>query len=354
MNFRDAERLWSGLREAGIVEGDAPGLDVEAGTPWPVRWLTGVGAWIAVPLLIGFVFALIDWRVGESTGLIVIGLVFLVLSLPWLRSGSGEFQRQTGTVVNLAGILLVGLGVGFATEGSINAAAVVMAMIAVGMFALSPQWLHRFLCAGVLLGCLFWLLVGERAPADRLALAQVLVVWATMAVWLVRLYVDPGEWPRRLLDPLAWALTFAALLLAWTAPWLAGFVDDPRAFWVAPLRLAAAAALPLVAFALVYPRRHALGAASSFGLVAATLVLAWLWCWAPGVTVSISLLLLAVPLGAPMLFALSIGSLGVSLLLYYYHLGDSLLAKSLALAIAGAVVLVLYLILRARSRQVSR
>lgn len=354
MNGRDAERLWSRLREDGIIEGDVPALDVEAGTPWPVRWLTGVGAWIAVPMLLGFVFSLLGWRFGESAGLIVIGLVFLVASLPWLCKGAGEFQRQTGSVVNLAGILLVGFGIGVATDGSINAAAVTMALVAAVMFAMSPQWLHRFLCAGVILGCVFWLLVGERVPADRLALAQVLAVWATMAVWLARLYVDPGEWSRRVLEPLAWALTFAALLLAWTAPWLAGFVDDPRAFWVPPLRLAAAGALPIVAFALVYPRRHALGSASSIGLVSATLLLAWLWCWAPGVTVSISLLLLAVPLGAPVLFALGIGSLGLSLLLYYYHLGDSLLAKSLALAIAGAIVLVLYGLLRARSRQVSR
>lgn len=353
MNTPDAQRLWARLREAGVVDGEAPVLDVDATTPWPVRWLNGAGAWVSVPLLVAFVMSLIDWQRGSAAIPMLVGAVFIVASLPWLRSGGSEYQRQAGSVGNLAGILLVALGVALASEGSANAVAITLLLLAAAMFALSTQWLHRFLCAGTMVGAVFWLLLGGRFAVERLAMAQLLVVWAAMALWLLRLYGDPARWPWRVLDPLAWALTLAALLLAWAAPWLAGLLDVGHLLRVPSLRLATAAALPLVAIALVYPRWQALGPGMSVGLVAATVVLAWLWRWAPGVTVSISLLLLAVPLGASLLMLLSTGSLALSLLLYYFHLDDTLLAKSLALLIAGVIVLLLYLILRARSRRVA-
>lgn len=353
MNASDARVLWARLRDANLVDGEAPVPDLDAGTPWPVRWLTGVGAWIAVPLLIGAVLSTMNWGQRTSTPAITIGLLLAAASLPWSRGGRSEFQRQTGTVLNLAGILLLGLGVGLATEASGTAVAATVALTAFIMFVISTQWLHRFLCAGVMLGGVFWLLVGDDFNASRRALAQVLVVWGAMALWLIRLQADPARLPRRVLDPLAWAFTLAALMLAWFEPWLGGYdqAGSDTLTWVA--RLATAAALPLVALTLVYPRHAVLGTTTSVALVLATIMLAWLWRWAPGVTVSISLLLLAIPLGASVLAILSVGWLGVSLFQYYFHLGDTLLAKAFALAVAGGVVLVLYLLLRARSREVA-
>lgn len=351
MNGPEAEALWLRLREAGVVSGDAPMLDPDATAPWPIRLLGGVGAWIAVPLLLGFVLASIDWNGAHGMAPILVGAILAAASLPWLRGGRDEFQRQAGTVGNLCGLLVIAVGI--ASEGSSTMVALVMAGLAAVMFKLSPQWLHRFLCAGGLVTSLIWLLVAERFAAESLALVQALLVWATAAAWLLRIHVDPVRYPRSAIDPFAWALTIIALAAAWFGNWLTGYGHDIHLRTLQVLSVAEAAMLPVVAGILVVPRRQVLGMATTVGLMLATIVLAWLWRWAPGVSLSISLLLLAVPMGASVLLLVSVLSLAISLLQYYFQMADTLLAKSLALAIAGGVVLALHLILRARARRVA-
>lgn len=301
MSGGDADTLWTRLRDAGLVTGDAPELDPDATTPWPIRLLSGVGAWIAVPLLLAFVLSAIDWNSGHGVAPMLVGSILAAASLVWLRGGRGEFQRQGGTVGNLAGLLVIGFGVGLTSDGSGNVVAVVMAVLAAVMFALSNQWLHRFLCAGVAVMGLLWLLVDERFTAERLAMVQALLVWVTLASWLLRIHGDPARMPRNAIDPFAWAMTGLALAAAWFGDWLTGYGHGGDILAMQLLSLASAATLPVVAAVLVIPRRDALGLATTLGLFLATVVLAWLWRWAPGVTLSLSLLLVAVPMGASVL-----------------------------------------------------
>lgn len=348
-----ASGLWQRLRAAGVVHGDPPLLpEDDGGTPWPVRWLAGAGAWIAVPALLAFMALAFRWQPDDWAALLVSGLLLTGASLPVLRlAAAGEFVRQSATVANLCGLLVTGTAIGWAADDNSRVMALATALLGAALFVLSRSWVHRFLCANAVAACLVWLMLEVGRPAPGTSMARLLMVWLTVAAWLLRLYGDPATWPRRMIEPAAWAFTVVLLVLAWLLPLLDLPGRTQEFASVRGVHLAAASALPVVAAALILPHCRAIGATASAGLLLTALLLAWLWRWVPGAPVALALLLLAVAMGATVLMLVAIAFFAVALAHYYWQLTDSLLAKSLSLAIGGTIILAVHLVLRARRRR---
>jgi hypothetical protein len=339
--------VWQQLADEGRVEGAAPALP-EAATPWPLRLLAGVGAWIATPLLLGFVALLLGDLLREPSAALVLGPAMAVAPLVLLRRPASDFMHQAATVVSLVGLLLFAFGASQSLRLGDRAVAGALLLAASALFAVSREPVHRFACAGMAIAAGAWWLVGPGGP--RLVLLAPLLAWLAVAAWLLPSHLEPVRhraW-REALPPLAWALTLAAVLAAWVQPALyapAQADGGPPASLVVAHWLGLAL-LPALAAALLWPRRAALGRAAPVLLLLASLVLAWGWRGSPAISVAMPLLLVAFAAGAPALLALALAALAGGLVGYYYQLPVPLLDKALGLAVAGTALAVLHLGLR--------
>lgn len=339
--------IWQHLFAEGRVDDAVPDLP-DPGTPWPLRLLAGVGAWIATPLLLGFIGLLLGDLLASPNVALVLGPLLAAGTVPLLRQPASEFVHQAATVVSLVGLLLFAWGLSGGLDLGDRPVAAALAIAAAALFAVSREPVHRFACAGVALAAAAWLLAGPNGA--RLALLQPLLAWLAAAAWLVDARLEPQRdriW-REAVPPAAWAATLAALVLAWIAPHLR---DPVASAGAVPMAVAgsgwlALALFPAVALALLWPRRTQLGPVALALLLLASLVLAWSWRGAPMIGLALSLLLLAFAAGIPALLALALAALAGGLVAYYYQLAVPLLDKALGLAVAGALLAVLHVGLR--------
>lgn len=345
----DATVIWQRLLAEGLVEGEPP-APPEPATPWPVRLLAGAGAWLATPLLLGFLALLLgDLALRESSGL-VLGPILMLAPLTWLRDPArGEFSRQAAGVVSLAGLALFVVGLAFGARLAPDGVALAVLVAAVPVFALSREPVHRFgiALAGLVAAC--WLIAGGLGM-HRLVLLQPLLAWATLLVWLAwTRHCTARPFWRLALPPLAWALALAAsVLVVWSPSWQPAADGLPWSAWLAS-RYAAAAVLPGTALLLAWPRRREVPAWRLLAWVLAAVVLSWLWLPAPGVTFTLAMMLVAFATGQVVLLALAILALAVYLVAYYFQLAVPLLDKAHALLLAGGVLLAAHLLLRPRA-----
>lgn len=333
MSYVDAASIWAQLRNEGRLQGEPP-PDVGDSTPWYVRLLAGIGAWIASLLLLGFFGMLLSDLLDEGVSALVVGLLLCAGAGALLRRAEGEFLRQGATAACQAGLALIGLGLAAGLDLSDDAVAAALLVAAAALYATAPVFVHRFLCGGVMLGAMLWLLADD---LSRLSTLQLVPAWLAAALWLWRGFGDPGQARAELVTPIAWAATLIALAIAWWAPY------DVAPGTIVASRLLSAALLPAVALVLAWPHRHGSDRTRLALLLAASLVMAWLWWFSPGVTFAIALLLIAWSLGSPPLLAVAVAGLAVYLVAYYYQLAVPLLVKAQWLAIAGAAALILHL-----------
>lgn len=337
--------IWQQLQAEGRVDEPAPEFP-EPATPWPLRLLAGVGAWIATPLLLGFVMLLLGDLLLRPAAALLLGPVLALAALKLLRAPASDFVHQGATVVSLVGLLLFGLGLSEALSLGDRAVAGALALAAAALFVASAEPVHRFACAGVTIAAGAWWLVGPSTAG--LALLPPLLAGLALAAWLAGPRLDPQlhqRW-REALPPLAWALTLAAVLLAWLQPSLRLSADGTLPASLVAARWLGLALLPALAALLLWPRRAALGPVAVTALLLASVVLAWGWHGSAPVSVALPLLLVAFAVGAPALLALALATLATGLVGYYYQMPVPLLDKALGLAVAGAVLALLHLGLR--------
>jgi len=330
MSSQTSAMLWSRLRDAGLVTGEVPASS--SGTPWYLAALVGVSAWIAALLLFGFFAALFDqlWRNGGTA--LVLGALCCAGALALLRvARGGEFLGQGAIALSLAGQILIGMalhdlvGDGLAWCG--------LGAVALLLYALGATPMHRFLCGAVFAASL----VGLCTEIDDrgLALPLPVLAWAALVLWW---WNERRDGSSARLSPMAWALSLAALLLAWfgNAGEL-GMYDDLDPAWRVGAQLATAALLPVTVAALLLPgdasRRH------DVLLLLGAFALALLWLRAPGIAVGLVLALAGFAASRIALLVVGLGGVGVYLLRYYYQLDVPLLQKAQWLALSGAALL---------------
>ena len=337
---QDTQALWARLSAAGAVTGEAPVQN--DGLPWYLAGLIGVSAWIAAGLLFGF-FATLFEDIWESPYIAVTsGALCIASALALLRIARGrEFLEQSGIALSLVGQLLVGSAFNHwfgDTAGWACSAAVALILYVLGM-----QAMHRFLCGGIFAAAV--IAICNELDTSSYGMSQTalpVLAWLAFAAWWRAQYEDARALP---VSPLAWALSLAALAMVFVddRPW--GPVAEIPVLqrWI--VHIAVAVLLPLTAWRLAGLRRPLpLLCAIAFALI---------WLHAPGVSLGVMLALIAFASHRPALLATGLIGTALYLLRYYYQLDVPLLEKSHWLLLGGVALLAIRFVL-ARAAQGGR
>jgi hypothetical protein len=343
MSSFDRAALWARLREAALVEGDAP-PPKPLQAPWFVRTMLGIAGWIGALFLLGFVAVGLDALIDTPAAWTVSGALVCAGAVLLFRQGfDNDFLDQFAFATSLAGQGMIVMGLDELVKwtdprGSLAIVAILMAAVQAILFFLAPDFLHRvwtaWTCGIALTVALASWYLHPYAPA--------LLTAALLWVWLAEIGY-PRQGAR--LRPGGYGLTLAAM----TAELLRKLTETP--FWtneeavklqMLHLWLGAAAggaALVWAVFRLI--RREGVPVDSAPGRIAlaAALILAAASLWAPGLAPMIAILVVGYANGNRVLTGLGILGLLGYLSYYYYSLEMTLLQKSALMVGVGAALL---------------
>lgn len=319
------------LRSDQPLPADLSGANDAESSPWYIKALVGIAAWIAA-LFLGFFF--VSARLIESReSMLIWGAVLTVVAVVLKRLVRNSiFWGQLAFAVVLAGQgLLIG-GVAWWSEDATNTALFVVGLELV-IFALYPDALHRMLSVLAVTGALAFVLYDQELPEFIHGLTLLLAVGA-VAVWQQELRLLAGRWfPFR--APLGYGLVlalFGVCLLSLLSEYGATL------WWVS----AAVLALVLLYLAFTLLRELERPLLSPVGLWALGAVA--LFCipayQTPGILAAVIALLLGYWRTNTLLMGLATVFLLFFLGAYYYNLDITLLNKSYILMGTGAVLLV--------------
>jgi hypothetical protein len=229
-----AEAFWHILSKDGLVQGEQPADPPVAksdASPWYVKAMLGLGAWLSSLLFLGFIAVLLGSLFGNAGTRALLGIIGCVLAAGYFyRVTPSVFVNQIFFVLALLGQALV-LSAIFSDFGrSTNVwllAAVFEALITLSI----PYTPNRFLSALATVVCLHyaafrWGLAGLVMPASLALLAVALHwQWRSLRLWpVVALALSLGSffitatqgfflgWPMRMMSR---SLEFGHLFPFW-------------------------------------------------------------------------------------------------------------------------------------------
>lgn len=316
--------------------------DDEGGeSPWAIRILVGVGAWIAAIVLL--VFAVLLDLATEQTALFT-GTVSIAAAVALRRTAdrASVFRSQFALSLGFAGhgVLLVHIG----DDGGIIAAALTALVLGVAMLFAMPDPVHRFASTALAgAGLLVAVYEATESPtALELAAAVLVLLFAGAFEYEVRW--QRSRWADLQL-PVGYGLAagLAAGLLAMSLGEL------PRAPVVGA---ALAGALGALAFVTARELGAGRGGGRSVGAIvgglALVVALLALVHQAPGIVAALLGMALGLRRAHPVLFGASVLFLVYFLGAWYYQMELTLFAKAAALALPGLGLLAARGLLRAR------
>lgn len=344
------ERLWQRLREQGLVDGALP-VATGLALPWYIVLMHGIAGWLASLFLLSFLGGLLTFLNDNALLMLVLGAGLCSGSFLLLRTERGSvFFRQMGLAVSLSGQLLIALGLYEGFGVTVPAFFFSLAACQLLLAWLMPDFTHRLLSTWFALLAFFLGMEQLGLPG----LASGCCVLGFVLIWL-------GE--RRLTRfyliwlPIAYGVALALLCFASyrLTDGLAGYSQPVSAAWQVALfalhLLLFFVAVVLLALAL-YQRYHTAANRTvliGWLMLGGLLLLAAAWLL-PGAAVGLVLLLVGFRYGQRILVGLG----GVALLgfvsWYYYHLGVSLLIKSVILLACGLLALGLLRLLQRRDQ----
>ncbi|HEX5277496.1 MAG TPA: DUF4401 domain-containing protein [Fluviicoccus sp.] len=346
--MNDAEKLWSRLAAAGLVQGTLP--PEERAAPWYVRAVQGLSGWLAAVCLLVFLGTLFHDLFQEPLSLLVLGglLTGLAGVLLYRPSGS-DFRGQFGLVFSLAGqIMLLGSGKDYWDESGFWLLwAVFQALLAWRI----PQPVHRFLSALAVIYAL------------TLAMAQTPLFWLVSALLAGALAVLTLNENRRLAQAALWSPVNAAVAVALLQTYaLSLFSPALMAHLIRNERMAPPSAVlqnlneGLVALVWVLTAAWLLRSATlsrrSLWLAGLGVLAVAAWSTqAQGLTVAWLMLVLGFARANPVLAGLGMSVFWGFLSRYYYLMQTPLLEKSLILVNGGLVFLLAYGVLHYAGRE---
>lgn len=343
MSTAELETLWSRLRTAGLVTGEAPPAEATA-APWYVRLMLGVAGWIGAVFLLIFVGLGLSFVIKSAALSFIFGLGACVgAGLLFRAKPDSDFATQFGLAVSLAGQGLVLFALMDSLHARSSVVALGMSLFLAALFFAIPNFVHRVWSAWTGSSAIVFALVDWRLQAYAPGLLALACAW----VWLHEFrYARHGE----LLRPGAYGLTLslmgAAGLVAGSAA--IGFWHNPPPGNSAPLWPGAAlSGLVLLWSVWQLLSREAVrpNAGSGLGILMATLILALATLKAPGLAPATLILLLGHANGNRVLAGLGVAALLGYLSFYYYSLETTLLHKSALMVATGLALLAARLVL---------
>jgi hypothetical protein len=321
-------------------------------TPWFVRVLVAVGAWVAA-VLFAVMVGLTEAFRHEWIAL-VLGVVGLVGTTVLRRRVRGDFATQLALALHLGSHLLVAIAVAESVgwRHALAAGAVSGVVTATVALFVYPDRIVRF-CAAVTIAAAA---AGAFADAGSdheltqvgIAVIAVLASAATVGLWLAPARLDATLFGE-LRAPAAYGCALVSLGLL-----LLPFIDDGDrlldvrlASWGETGLLVAFGVAALAGLRVRSPEPVVLLLVALGGLGAAS-------AGAPGIPAALLCMGVAFHARQLVLFGITCAFLVAFLTLFYWHLDVSFLAKSGVLGASGAGLLAVYAYLRLRAHVTGR
>lgn len=303
--------------------------DVEQ-TPWYVKVLVGISAWIAA-LLLGFFFG-VAGLIDTTESLLIWGTLLMVAAIVLKRwRPRAIFWGQLAFAVILAGQGLFVFGMADLSQDATLTALIVVGLELV-ILLLYPDSIHRTLSILIMAGALTFVVYEQELP-NLIHLLTLVVAVGSVAVWQAESWLLAGPL-RAFRTPLGYGLVLAlfGLCLLTLGGWFGATL-----WWIS------AAGLALILLYLIIQILRDLGfpLMSSMGLwaIGALLLLCVPAYQTPGILAAMLGLLLGRWRGNGLLLGLAAAFLLFFLSAYYYNLEITLLNKSYILMATGVVLL---------------
>jgi flagellar biogenesis protein FliO len=147
-NQKSSKRLWKGLVEANLIEGDAPHLELES--PWYIKLLLSISGWFGAVFLLIFIgsFLSLTLKINiESFPLLLtfLGAGLTLFSYKMFQSQNSDFLEHFFLAISLAGQVLVVISVVMMWDNKIFDKEIYL-FIALGQAFLMwiiPNYIHR-------------------------------------------------------------------------------------------------------------------------------------------------------------------------------------------------------------------
>lgn len=307
----------------------APVHDAES-SPWYVKLLVGIAAWISA-LFLGMFFAaaglIDDWQTMFIWGSIVSATA---LATKWLARHS-IFWGQLAFALILAGQGLLLVGTGVRTEDP-----TMVALVAIGLelllFVLYPDTLHRMLSLLAIVGALLFLAYDQELT-NYLSVLVGLCALGTVVAWQAEYRLVAGR-----LHPFRVPLTYGFALALFGTCLLPLFAITEMIIWW-PATAILALLLLYVAHQVLRELDITLGSAVGLWVLVAVALLLIPAYETPGILAALLVLILSWWRSNGLMSGLAAAFLLFFLSVYYYNLDLTLDEKSYILAGTGVVLL---------------
>ncbi|MDQ3252656.1 MAG: DUF4401 domain-containing protein [Acidobacteriota bacterium] len=292
-------------------------------SPWYIRVLIGVGAWIAAACILLF-FGLAGLLTHDASQ-IVCGVLLIGGALILRAIAEHDFTTQLALALSVAGHAIILFWA--SSELTIFLAATLLCGL---LYFTYRDWLHRFLSSLlVTITCAVWLADSNYPNSFHfLMLIEVLGIGLFFTGRHGRLPAQVSS----ALRPLAFALAVSMLGLLL----LLGMERDGTPIPLYPSKIILGLSL-LYLYRWVSAEEHGLTAEKFILLVIPTLILSAVTT--PGILAALALLVIGYARDERLLLALGCLFFPVFLIIFYYNLEVDLLTKSLTLMGSGVVLL---------------
>jgi len=315
--------------------------------PWYIRGAVGLSGWIAALFIVGFVIVGLGtmYKFTESALILVLigtGLCMAMTAVKryWLES---IFIGQTSLAINLAGQLLIIVGVGAETE-EIIATAIATIVLQVIMIQIYPDPIQRFLSVLMIVGALF-VLMEEWKFYEAIHLLVIILATISLIIWAV-----DSKFVSRNLDAISRPIGFGTVVALFGLLIISTLEDSHVVYWW----FSTSGLLLLLLGLMAYITHHAefeLPQSMLIGLVGGTVLLTLLTAQAPGIMAACLIVILAFWRGDTILMGVAIAFLTLFISAFYYNLNLTLLQKSLMLLASGGVCLGLRYFLKSTANE---
>lgn len=301
---------------------------VQQDTPWYLKLLMGVGAWVATGLFLLFL-AVADVFRHESV-LVILGLLMVGAGVVLRLRTEVAMLGQVALSLSFVGQVMTVFGVG-AMGGEETGASAVALVLSLVLIVLFRDPIHRFVSTVSAMVALAFLLIelsAELAPS----IAYVLLVAATVAFWQRKPALIGLE--AQLQAPVGHGLAVSLLVMA--VPFSLEWGDDGWRRIVASLALTLGV-LFVVARTFGIPQRRP--DVLAYGTLGVTLLVGVATLQVPGIQAALVLMVIAMNRRDPLLLGEAAVAFAYFLSWYYYSLELTLLHKSAALIVSGGLLL---------------
>jgi uncharacterized membrane protein len=322
---------------------------LRTGSPWYLRVLMAIGAWIGTSFLLSFVVGLFALILdGEIEGaMLLFGLVLMGGAVALRRQVENDFLHQLALVVSFTGQGMFIGGVGATTE-AIEPAALAGLVVCGVLIAVFPDRVHRFLST-----CLAVVGLTTLMATAKIAGGSQVVAMGLMALTVGLWRAAPLEWRtehHELVAPVtagAIVSLFALLILSTFAGSIGVELTSLRAL-VQGAGTTAAAVVGLLWLVHEVMDEHEPGrfGIEAIAASAAIVLLAALTWRTPAITTTLLIIVLGFDRRSRTMIGLAIAFFLAFGALYYYNLSLTLLQKSGVLAGSGVLCLAVWGVLR--------